>query len=120
MSLGVWEQIHNPEFNSPEFDGIKSETGRNSFYLSAKSWIERTKAIGLTAKAGRYSGTFAHRDIAFEFGSWLSPELKLYLIMEFQRLKEEEDRRLSLTWNLNRTLAKRATTSGVSDTCSPW
>jgi len=106
LFLGVWEQIHNPAFNSLEFEGIKSEAGRNSFYLSAKSWIERTKAIGLTAKAGRYGGTFAHRDIAFEFGSWLSPEFKLYLIMEFQRLKEDENRRLSLAWNLNRTLAK--------------
>jgi len=106
LFLGVWEQIHNPDFNSPEFEGIKNEAGRNSFYLSAKSWIERTKAIGVTAKAGRYGGTFAHKDIAFEFGSWLSPEFKLYLIMEFQRLKEDENRRLSLARNLNRTLAK--------------
>lgn len=106
LFLGVWEQINNPDFNSPEFEGIKNEAGRNSFYLSAKKWIEKTKAIGLVASAGRYGGTFAHKDIAFEFGSWLSPEFKLYLIKEFQRLKEDEARRSSLEWNLNRTLSK--------------
>jgi hypothetical protein len=106
LFLGVWEQINNPNFNSPEFEGIKNEAGRNSFYLSAKKWIEHTNAIGLVASAGRYGGTFAHKDIAFEFGSWLSPEFKLYLIKEFQRLKEEENLRLSLEWNLNRTLSK--------------
>ncbi|MFZ6663513.1 KilA-N domain-containing protein [Peijinzhouia sedimentorum] len=106
LFLGVWEQINNPDFNSLEFEGIKNEAGRNSFYLSAKKWIEKTGAIGLIASAGRYGGTFAHKDIAFEFGSWLSPEFKLYLIKEFQRLKEDENRRLSLEWNLNRTLSK--------------
>ncbi len=106
LFLGVWEQINNPEFNSLEFEGIKNEAGRNSFFLSAKKWIELTGAKGLVASAGRYGGTYAHRDIAFEFGSWLSPEFKLYLIKEFQRLKEDENRRLSLGWNLNRTLAK--------------
>jgi len=106
LFLGIWEQLNNPDFNSLEFEGIKNEAGRNSFYLSAKKWMEATGARGLIAKAGRYGGTFAHRDIAFEFGSWLSPEFKLYLIKEFQRLKEDENRRLSLTWNLNRTLAK--------------
>ena len=106
LFLGVWEQINNPDFNSLEFEGIKSEAGRNSFFLSAKKWIETTNAKGLMASAGRYGGTYAHRDIAFEFGSWLSPEFKLYLIKEFQRLKEDENRRLSLDWNLNRTLAK--------------
>ena len=106
LFLGVWEQIHNPDFNSPEFEGIRNEAGRNSFFLSAKKWIERTRAQGLVATAGRYGGTLAHQDIAFEFGSWLSPEFKLYLIKEFQRLKEDENRRLSLAWNLNRTLAK--------------
>ena len=105
LFLGVWEQINNPEFNSLEFEGIKNEAGRNSFFLSAKKWIELTGAKGLVASAGRYGGTYAHRDIAFEFGSWLSPEFKLYLIKEFQRLKEDENRRLSLGWNLNRTLA---------------
>lgn len=106
LFLGVWERLNNPGFKTLEFEGIKNEAGRNSFYLSAKKWAEATGARGLIAKAGRYGGTFAHRDIAFEFGSWLSPEFKLYLIKEFQRLKEDENRRLSLAWNLNRTLAK--------------
>ena len=106
LFLGVWEQINNPDFNSLEFEGIRNEAGRNSFFLSAKSWAEQTRAKGLIASAGRYGGTFAHKDIAFEFGSWLSPEFKLYLIKEFQRLKEDENRRLSLAWNLNRTLSK--------------
>jgi hypothetical protein len=106
LFLGVWEQINNPDFNSLEFEGIRNEAGRNSFFLSAKKWIELTGGKGLIASAGRYGGTYAHRDIAFEFGSWLSPEFKLYLIKEFQRLKEDENRRLSLTWNLNRTLSK--------------
>jgi hypothetical protein len=106
LFLGVWERINNPGFNSLEFEGIRNEAGRNSFFLSAESWAERTRAKGLIASAGRYGGTFAHADIAFEFGSWLSPEFKLYLIKEFQRLKDDENRRLSLAWNLNRTLSK--------------
>jgi hypothetical protein len=106
LFLGVWEQVYNPGFNSLEFEGIRNEAGRNSFYLSAKKWIDATGAIGLHAKAGRYGGTFAHRDIAFEFGSWLSPEFKLYLIKEFQRLKDEEARATSLEWSFQRTLAK--------------
>jgi hypothetical protein len=108
LFLSVWEQLNNPNFdaNSPEFEGIKAGAGRNSFFLSVKKWIDATGAIGLQAKAGRYGGTFAHRDIAFEFGSWLSPEFKLYLIKEFQRLKDDETKRQSLEWNLQRTLAK--------------
>ncbi len=106
LFMGVWEQLNNPGFNSPEFEGIKNEAGRNSFYLSAKKWIEATGAIGLLAKAGRYGATFAHKDIAFEFGSWLSPEFKLYLIKEFQRLKDEEARAISLEWSFQRTLTK--------------
>src|SRR5699024_1393313 len=106
LFLGVWERINNPDFNSLEFEGSKNEAGRNSFYLSEKKWIDKTEAKGLKASAGRYGGTYAHKDIAFEFGSWLSPEFKLYLIKEFQRLKEEENRRLSLDWNLKRTLSK--------------
>lgn len=106
LFLGVWEQLNNPVFNSIEFEGIKNEAGRNSFFLSAKKWIDATGAIGLHAKAGRYGGTYAHRDIAFEFGSWLSPEFKLYLIKEFQRLKDEESRATSLEWSFQRTLAK--------------
>ena len=104
--LGIWETVHNPDFNSGEFAIIKSQAGLNSYKLSVKEWVEKTNAIGLRATAGRYGGTFAHRDIAFEFGMWISPEFKIYLIKEFQRLKEDENRRLSLAWNLNRTLAK--------------
>lgn len=104
--LGIWEQINNPNFNSVEFDLIRNQTGLNSFVLSVKKWMDTTNAIGIIAIAGRYGGTFAHKDIAFEFGSWLSPEFKLYLIKEFQRLKEEESKNKSLSWNLQRTLAK--------------
>ena len=104
--LGIWETVHNPGFNSGEFAIIKSQAGLNSYKLSVKEWVEKTNAIGLRATAGRYGGTFAHHDIAFEFGMWISPEFKIYLIKEFQRLKEDENRRLSLAWNLNRTLAK--------------
>ena len=104
--LGIWEQLHNPGFNSVEFDGIKMQAGLNSFTLTPKQWVEKTKAIGIISKTGRYGGSLAHKDIAFEFASWVSVEFKLYLIKEFQRLKDDENRRLSLTWNLNRTLAK--------------
>ena len=106
LFLGVWETLHNPDFNSLEFEGIKNEAGRNSFFLSAKKWMEVARGRGLIASAGRYGGTYAHKDIAFEFGSWLSPEFKLYLIKEFERLKDDENRRLSLSWNLNRALSK--------------
>jgi hypothetical protein len=104
--LGVWEQLNNPGFNPIEFDGIRKRAGLNSFILTAKRWIDATHAIGLISKAGRYGGTYAHKDIAFEFASWVSVEFKLYLIKEFQRLKSDESRRLSLAWNLNRTLSK--------------
>lgn len=88
--LGIWEQLNNPDFNSIEFDGIRKQAGLNSFSLTPKRWIEATNAMGLTSKAGRYGGTYAHKDIAFEFASWISVEFKLYLIKEFQHLKEEE------------------------------
>ena len=104
--LGIWEKLNNPGFNSVEFDGIKMLAGLNSFALTPKQWIDKTKAIGVVSHAGRYGGTYAHKDIAFEFASWISVEFKLYLILEFQRLKEDENRRLSLAWNLNRTLSK--------------
>ena len=104
--LGIWEQIYNPDFKPLEFDRFKSQAGLNSFSLSPKKWIEATGAIGIYSKAGRGGGTYAHRDIAFEFGSWLSPEFKLYLIKEFQRLKDEESRVTSLEWSFQRTLAK--------------
>lgn len=102
--LGIWEQLYNPDFNSVEFDGFKSEAGLNSFTLTSKQWIEKTGAIGIVSKAGRYGGTYAHSDIAFEFASWISVEFKLYLIKEFQRLKEEERQRLG--WDVKRNLAK--------------
>ena len=104
--VGLWEIINNENFNSIEFDGIKNQSGTNSFVLTPKYWIEATNAIGLISKAGRYGGTYAHKDIAFEFATWLSAEFKLYLIKEFQRLKEAEKDVHSLTWDVNRILAK--------------
>ena len=104
--VGIWESIYNPEFNYGEFAIIKSQAGLNSYKISVKEWVAKTNAIGLRASAGRYGGTYAHKDIAFEFGMWISAEFKIYLIREFQRLKEEEQQRLSLEWNLQRTLAK--------------
>ena len=102
--LGIWEEIYNPDFNSPEFEGIKNQAGLNRFVLSVKQWVEKTKSIGIIAKAGRYGGTYAHKDIAFEFASWISPKFKLYLIKEFQRLKNEE--RKQLGWDIRRNLAR--------------
>lgn len=104
--LGVWESVYNPNFNYGEFAIIKSQAGLNSYKLSVKDWVEKTNAIGLKATAGRYGGTYAHPDIAFEFGMWISPQFKIYLIKEFQRLKNDENDRLNLEWNLQRTLAK--------------
>lgn len=104
--LGVWENLKNPDFNYPEFDVIKNEAGVNRFVMSVGQWIERTHAIGMIVKAGRYGGTYAHKDIAFHFAMWLSPEFQIYLVSEFQRLKDEENSRLKLEWNLQRTLAK--------------
>lgn len=104
--LGIWESVYNPNFNYGEFAIIKSQSGLNSYKLSVKDWTEKTNAIGLKAKAGRYGGTYAHPDIAFEFGMWISPQFKIYLIKEFQRLKDDENNRLKLEWNLQRTLAK--------------
>ncbi len=104
--LGIWESVFNPDFNYGEFATIKSQAGLNSYKISVKEWVERTNAIGLKATAGRYGGTYAHPDIAFEFGMWISPEFKIYLVKEFRRLKDDENRRLSLAWNLNRTLSK--------------
>ena len=104
--LGVWERLNNVDFKPLEFEGFKNRAGLNSFVLTPRQWIDATHASGLVSKSGRYGGTFAHKDIAFEFDSWISVEFKLYLIKEFQRLKEDENRRLSLAWNLNRTLSK--------------
>jgi hypothetical protein len=120
--IGLWEQLRNPHFNSIEFDGIKNMAGSNSFSLTPKRWIETTNAIGIVSKTGRYGGTYAHKDIAFEFASWISAEFKMYLIVEFQRLKEDENRRLSLEWNLNRILSKvnyRIHTDAIKDNIIP-
>lgn len=102
--LGVWEHLYNPDFKPVEFDGFKKQAGLNSFTLTPKQWIERTGAIGIVSKAGRYGGTYAHKDIAFEFAAWVSVEFKLYLIKEFQRLKDDELKQLG--WDFRRNLAK--------------
>jgi hypothetical protein len=104
--IGTWEQMYNPDFKVVEFDHFKMNAGLPSFVLSPGHWIEKTNAVGIIVKAGRYGGTYAHKDIAFEFCSAISPVFKLYLIKEFQRLKEEENNRLNLGWNIQRTLAK--------------
>lgn len=120
--LGIWERLNNPGFNPIEFDGIRKQAGLNSFVLTAKRWIDSTGAIGLISSTGRYGGTYAHKDIAFEFASWVSVEFKLFLIKEFQRLKDEENDRLKLDWNLQRTLAKinyRIHTDAIKETLIP-
>jgi len=104
--LGLWEKLNNPDFKPVEFDGFKNEAGANAFTLSPQKWINTTNAIGIISKSGRYGGTYAHKDIAFEFASWVSPEFKLYIIKDYQRLKSDENSRLSLGWNLNRELTK--------------
>ncbi len=104
--LGLWEQLNNQDFKPIEFDGFKNEAGSNSFTLTPKKWIEATNSIGIISKSGRYGGTYAHKDIAFEFASWLSPTFKLYLITEYQRLKEVETNQYNLEWNVKRILSK--------------
>jgi hypothetical protein len=104
--LGFWETIYNPNFKPLEFEGFRKQAGLNSFVMTPKRWIETTNAVGIVSKSGRYGGTFAHKDIALEFASWISIEFKLYVIKEFQRLKDDENNRLKLEWNLQRTLAK--------------
>ena len=105
--LGLWEQLNNPQFNMVDFDQFKNDAGSNAFVMSPQKWIKSTNAIGLISKSGRYGGgTYAHKDIAFEFASWLSPEFKLYIIKDYQRLKEDEGYRLALDWNVKRILAK--------------
>lgn len=118
--LGIWEQLHNPDFNPVEFDGIRKQAGLNSFTLTPKQWIASTQAIGLDSRAGRYGGTYAHKDIAFEFASWVSVEFKLYLIKEFQRLKEAEQKQLG--WDVKRQLTKinyRIHTDAVKENLIP-
>lgn len=120
--LGIWESVHNSDFNYGGFATIKSQAGLNNYKLSVKEWVAQTNAIGLRATAGRYGGTFAHKDIAFEFGMWISPEFKIYLIKEFQRLKDEENSRLRLEWDLQRTLTKvnyRIHTDAIKESLLP-
>lgn len=104
--LGLWESLHNPEFKPVEFDGFKKESGLNAFTMSPTKWSDAVSAIGIISKSGRYGGTFAHSDIAFEFASWISAEFKLYIIKDYKRLKTDESSRLSLGWNLNREISK--------------
>ncbi|WP_302760521.1 KilA-N domain-containing protein [Christensenella hongkongensis] len=118
--LGIWEQIHNPDFNYGEFAIIRSQAGLNNYKISVKEWVKKTNAIGLRATAGRYGGTYAYKDIAFEFGMWISPQFKIYLIKEFERLKEEEQRRLG--WDIKRNLAKinyRVHTDAIKENLIP-
>jgi len=120
--LGLWEKLSNPSFKPIEFERFKAEAGSNYFVLSPQRWIKVTEAIGIISKSGRYGGTFAHREIAFEFASWISSEFKLYLIKEFQRLKDDENDRLQLSWNLQRTLSKinyRIHTDAIKETLIP-
>jgi hypothetical protein len=105
--LGLWEQLHNTKFKPIEFDRFRKEAGYNAFSLSPKKWIENTNAIGMVSKSGRYGGTFAHSDIAFEFAPRVSAEFKLYIIKDYKRLKSNESSRLSLNWNLNREISKQ-------------
>ena len=104
--LGAWESLNNHNFNSPEFGGIRLESGTNRFFMSVKQWIEKTNAIGIQAKAGRYGGTYAHKDIALEFGMWIEPMFKLLILKEFQRLKEEESKTKSIDWDVRRYISK--------------
>jgi hypothetical protein len=120
--LGIWETVHNPTFNYGEFAIIKNQAGLNNYKLSVKEWRSKTNAVGLKATTGRYGGTYAHKDIAFEFGMWVSAEFKVYLIKEFQRLKDEESISKKLEWNLQRTLSKinyRIHTDAIKETLIP-
>lgn len=104
--IGIWEELNNPNFNYGEFAIIRSQAGLNSYKISVKEWVEKTNAIGIKSTTGRYGGTFAHKDIAFEFGMWISPAFKLYIIKEYQRLKEIENNQYNLEWNVKRILSK--------------
>ncbi len=120
--LGLWESMHNPDFKPVEFDGFRTSAGLNSFTMSPQKWIDGVNAIGLVSKAGRYGGTYAHSDIAFEFASWVSAEFKLYIIKDYKRLKNDENSRLSLNWNLNREISKlnyKIHTDAIKDNLIP-
>ena len=120
--LGLWEILHNADFKPLEFEGFKNQAGANAFTMSPAKWINGVNAIGIVSKSGRYGGTFAHSDIAFEFASWISPEFKLYIIKDYKRLKSDENSRLSLNWNLNREISKlnyRIHTDAIKDNLIP-
>ena len=120
--LGLWEKLHNPDFKPVEFDGFRSQAGLHAFTMSPTKWIDGVNAIGLISKPGRYGGTYAHSDIAFEFASWISAEFKLYIIKDYHRLKKDENSRLSLNWNLNREISKlnyRIHTEAIKDKLIP-
>ncbi len=120
--LGLWERLHNSDFNPLEFEGFKKPAGANAFTMSPKKWIETTGAIGIVSKAGRYGGTYAHSDIAMSFATWISPEFQLYIMKDYRRLKADENSRLSLNWNLNREISKlnyRIHTDAIKDNLIP-
>lgn len=120
--LAVWEELHNPDFNRVQFEAVRSEAGLNRFVMTPTKWIEQTNAIGITSKAGRYGGTYAHSDIAMSFATWISPEFQLYIMKDYRRLKLDENSRLSLNWNLNREIAKlnyRIHTDAIKDNLLP-
>lgn len=120
--LGLWERLHNSDFNPLEFEGFRKQAGANAFTMSPKKWIEATDAIGIVSKAGRYGGTYAHSDIAMSFATWISPEFQLYIMKDYRRLKTDENSRLSLNWNLNREISKlnyRIHTDAIKDNLIP-
>lgn len=120
--LGLWERLHNSDFNPLEFEGFRKQAGANAFTMSPKKWIEATNAIGIVSKAGRYGGTYAHSDIAMSFATWISPEFQLYIMKDYRRLKTDENSRLSLNWNLNREISKlnyRIHTDAIKDNLIP-
>ena len=120
--LGVWEELHNPDFNRVQFEAVKNEAGLNRFVMTPTKWIAQMNAIGITAKAGRYGGTYAHSDIAMSFAAWISPEFQLYIMKDYRRLKADENSRLSLNWNLNREISKlnyRIHTNAIKENLFP-
>ncbi len=120
--LGVWEELHNPDFNRVQFEAVKNEAGSNRFVMTPTKWVELTNAIGIISKSGRYGGTYAHSDIAMSFASWISPEFQLYIMKDYRRLKQDENSRLSLNWNLNREIAKinyRIHTGAIKESLIP-
>ena len=120
--LGLWEELHNPDFNRVQFEAVRNDAGLNRFVMTPTKWIEQVNAIGIASKAGRYGGTYAHSDIAMSFATWISPEFQLYIMKDYRRLKYDENSRLSLNWNLNREIAKlnyRIHTDAIKDNLLP-